>query len=772
MSRKMDLFSNEQLGMYKLSLLLQSLCQCRSAGIATGTCAHDLADRAAKIINNYRTVMMMQLFGLIFHPIYAKLFQKLLPQQMKSLYIFLPLLLLLCFSCKRKPTQWDTDILLPLVSGNVDINNIVTDSLLETQSDNSMELVYQNELYQFNLAEEVIDIPDTSLDMTLKLDSIRLDDRTITHSISLGQIALQAGLVGQIIINNHGMNSVIPPLTDLSSDPVPIDGTEFFETATLDGGFLDILVENGLPIPITDVEFELVNASDSSLILNHIFPSIPAGGVDSVTVDLSGKTVEGNLVAELINISSPGSGGNPVPIDTSDAIDLTMTIRDLEIYEATAIFPAQNLVDFENNGAYAMNGPEFTFMTIRTGILRVDMVSTVEDSIYLTYAIPSATDTNGQMLQVITVIPPAPPGGSATVSEDFQLNGVNIDLTGKDHDTINTFFQTVVARIDSTGRLVNLSLEDSIRIFYGLLDIVPDYVRGYIGQHRVSVGPETVEFDLFNSIRAGSLDLEKVDISMNIDNGLGVGGGFIINQMASVNTKTKNTVVLDGNLPGTLIHINKATDPPLVPANTTIVIDNSNSNATELIENFSDRFSYFGDIFINLNNLGENYTDFAYFDSGLDMSLDITLPLSFIASSLTLSDTIDFNYKRSAQTDNISNGVLTLIADNGFPLEATMQILLYNEHWQLLDSLFSNTFVDAGVVGSSCKVTAPTRSKLVIPAHEERLQIFEQAKQAIILAAFSSGKHQCANEHLKIYSDYKLDVKIVGNFNLSIGDRP
>lgn len=55
--------------------------------------------------------------------------------------------------------------------------------------------------------------------------------------------------------------------------------------------------------------------------------------------------MDGDLIAEITNFDSPGSLGENVLIDTADAFVITMSAYDLNLLEATAIFPAQNLVN-------------------------------------------------------------------------------------------------------------------------------------------------------------------------------------------------------------------------------------------------------------------------------------------------------------------------------------------------------------------------------------------------------------------------------------------
>ncbi len=642
---------------------------------------------------------------------------------------------------------------------------------MQINNDSSLTLVYSNSIFSYNLADEIIQIPDTTIEQSLTLDSLKLEDKTQAESISLGEIANNIGFpVGTFINNNNGNNLILPGFPNaLSNSTFPFDGTQFFETATFKEGYMDLKADNGLPLDIANLSFELKNKVSQTVIAAYTFDTIPAGSSDSVTFDLAGKTVDGQMEVNVINMDILGSGTDSVLIDTTDALVITITVRDLVVDSATAIFPAQDIINFKSNSPYKMGGPEFTSMTIRTGILQVNITSTIEDTLKFKYVLPGTIDSLGDSLVVISKVPPAPPGGSSSISETYKVNHLQMDLTGKDHDTVNTFYNYIKARIDSTGRLVHLSLDDSVIVFYGLLDIVPEYVEGYMGQHRVTIGPEKTSLDLFKAVKGGTLDLEQVDIGMAIDNGIGISGGFIINQLQTINSNTGTTVTLDGSIPGDLIIIDPATDDPFTRTTTFIDMNSSNSNAEELIENFSDIFNYYLDFFINIDGNKNNYGDFAYWDRGLEVFLNVEMPLSFIANNLILTDTIDFSYEKKEEPI-ITTGTITLIVDNSFPLDADLQLLLYDESFNFLDSLFVNTEVAAGDLDDNCIVQNSNRSKLEIAIGEERLDIFDEAKKAILWVSFNNTAEKCNGKYLKIYSRYGMQIHLTGNFIYGVGE--
>ena len=68
---------------------------------------------------------------------------------------------LLFFACRKesKSPSWDVDVLAPLVKSTLTINNIIPDSLLQQNPDNSLDIVYQTSLYSFS----IVSIPDTTV---------------------------------------------------------------------------------------------------------------------------------------------------------------------------------------------------------------------------------------------------------------------------------------------------------------------------------------------------------------------------------------------------------------------------------------------------------------------------------------------------------------------------------------------------------------------------------------------------------------------------------
>lgn len=80
-----------------------------------------------------------------------------------SLFVFSVLAICL-ITCRKEPRNpsWDVDVLAPLVKSEFTINNIITDSLIHKNQDNSLDIVYKYTLSSFNI-DSLFNVPDTTI---------------------------------------------------------------------------------------------------------------------------------------------------------------------------------------------------------------------------------------------------------------------------------------------------------------------------------------------------------------------------------------------------------------------------------------------------------------------------------------------------------------------------------------------------------------------------------------------------------------------------------
>lgn len=684
----------------------------------------------------------------------------------------LPLVLLQCRRPAVNDLGWETELLLPVAQGELTIQDIVDTAWLRTDGDGALSLVYAYPLYTLRLSDEYIDVPDTSYADAVSLDSLFLPNQTIDYPVTLGQLARNdPSGQGQLLIFFHGNFAPIPAINNLSSTDAPIDATTFFESAEIESGFMDVTIKNDFPVDITDLSFVLKNASDGSAVIGGTIPLVAAGATESRSYSLQGKEVEGQLLADIDNLSTPGSTGT-VLIDTNDALALTITVRDLTLRNARAIFPAQNLINVQNQTTYNMGGPAFTFMKLRSGELRITAFNTIEDSLFLEYSIPTARGPNNEPIDIRTVVNPASPNSSEKVDLAYDLSNYTIDLKSIYGDRVNTFDNLFRVSIDSSGKLIYISLDDSVSVSYGLVDIIPEYVKGYMGQRQLQVGPTVTPLAFFEQITGGQLNVDQLTANLVITNPFGVDGLLEVVDITGRNMRTGESVALQAPFIGQGVAVERGFENPKRPGVTTLPLDEQNSNIKALLSVLPSELTYNLRMNINPNGNFYNYQDFAYFDDALTAALELELPLDIDLDALTLSQTSPFDLFQSATAERIQSGTLRVQVENAYPIDAQLQVYFLDNQQQVIDSLLVTPGqIAAGqLLPDQCRVTTAQPTRLEVPLSAEKMAALQTATSIRFDSRFTTTSLPNCGDFVRLYDDYFMAISITGTLTYAVGE--
>ncbi len=693
-------------------------------------------------------------------------------------WLFISSILIIAACKKDSGSKWDTEVLIPLASTSLSLENIVKDtSIIKKQSDNSFLLTYRKEVYSFSLANQLINLPDTFIGTTFRLDSLALPNQRIFYKTSLGQMAkqLQASpdptsqIYGNFIAGSHNQMRVIPAINGLSTPPTVFDASLLFDYAKLKSGQLYLVIRNFYPIPISSAVIEIKDNNSGNVILSETLPYIAAKDSALKVVDISGKSISNSLSFELKDLNSPGSNGQQVFVDTSDYLEADIFLNALRIEEATAIFPQQDVVSLTEEVTQQLGERRLTYIDCRRGKLKIFVTSTVPEQLYLEYTLEGAFDKFGRPLVESTIVPPAPPGGSATIDKEFNLAGYSIDLSGKNGNKFNTYTQTIKARIDSSGIKRTLTLKDSLIIRYDIKDVAPNYIKGYAGRDTF-IANDSTDFDIFSNLfQSGTIQLKDVDLKLTLENGMGVDGVVKINDFTATSL-ANGSRTLTGAVLANPINVGRAKDLPLRPTITNININKSNSNITDVIGILPNKIRYNFEVKTNPSGNNGYYRDFAYLESALKVNLDATIPLSFIANNLVLLDTVNFDLSNTnTSVKGIKDGVINIITQNRYPLQAKMTMIIVDENFIMVDTLIKNMMLNGAPLDANCKSQNAIRDKTSVQVDEARMTNIKRGRKALIYASFNTPQNNanCNGQPLQIFSDYKLDVTFTARFNYS-----
>jgi hypothetical protein len=500
----------------------------------------------------------------------------------------------------------------------------------------------------------------------------------------------------------------------------------------------------------TQILTPLVN---SSLSINNLLPD----SILQVNADSSLKIVFENDIYKL-------------DIDTLFKIPDTTLKTSYNLPIVSYVFnPGQVVVNSVNNETrYQIADAELRTVTVKSGFVSYTIKSKIHEVTNFSYTIPCAK-LGGVPFSININVPAAVGSTPGVYSQVFDLSGYVIDLTGVAHNRVNTIYTSMIAKVspDAAGP-VTIDNTDSLIIENKFYDLIPYYAKGYFGNNTFNIGPGTTDFNLFSRITDGTIQLEDVNFNLKLENFIGLDARVYINNLSSINTRTGNTINLVNSLIGAPININRAADAGggvVYSTYASYPLTVSNSNIKPMIENLPDKFGYQLQIITNpLGNISGS-SDFVYYDKLLNAKLNMEIPLSLVATNLTLVDTLNFSIGNN-ENKNIHSGTLTLYANNGFPLDASAQMYLLNEQNVITDSIFgyANT-IDEAPVNAAYRAVGKKLTKLVVPLNEQKVNKLYATKKIIIKVKFNTSAQP---NYIKIYSDYKIDIKLVGDFNYTV----
>ena len=681
------------------------------------------------------------------------------------------LLALLIGSCAPdlSDKSWEVDVLTPIARTSLEISDIVGDSLIGVSSDSLLSLVRSQKVYEFTL-DDLVDPFSTTFENTAKLQTLDLGTRKIDYAISLGQLAAQQGPpFGNIILANHGNNLPFPAISIGSPINYSINANQFFQSITLLDGWLVFELRNELPIDLINFEYDLINQQSQTLVTSGIIPLIPAYGVAKDSTQLNNMTVlEGTLMAELKNLESPGSGGVAVPIDTSDQLKIQVTVKDLNPFEATAIFPAQDLIDYTEEVLFETDF-ELSRIVVDTGVLYMQAISTVEEPVILEYEIPSATKDNQNLLLAGT-LPSSPPNGTSLYNDSKNIRDYSVNLNGINFDPSvkNTFFAQLRARIDSSGNMVFISLEDSIYLTTGIQGLMPSKIEGWLGRDTISTDDEQLPLYLFEDVQGGSFDLAAARIRMELINHFGADMQFVLTDLRTKIQASGQMVSMNWTGLGQALNLPSAQDdaPNFRPIahSESWQLDESNSNLNELFNIQPDRLIYDLDLFINPSGIADP-SGFAYRHHPIEAWMHVEIPLVLSMDGLLLIDTSDFKYSDIDPNDRLIGGTLRLFADNFMPIEAEVDLIAIDSTGTPLDTLLGTEKIRAALLNADERVESSLRTVIEYPLDDRAIEQLKKADRMVFKGRYST---QDRPKRIPLYEHYRTELKLSGAFQFRI----
>lgn len=420
--------------------------------------------------------------------------------------------------------------------------------------------------------------------------------------------------------------------------------------------------------------------------------------------------------------------------------------------------PGQILFNSTDNNAMSFGGPELVKAILKEGYIDYTITSNIADTVILTYEVTTATQ-GGLPLKIDVTVPPST-SGTVTVTGTHNLANADMDLTGALHNTVNAYQTKLVIKTGPGVTGVNIVAGTSKVTFRAKFrDLKPSYVKGYFGSFAETSPLETQTFDFIRSLNMTSVDLQQVNTSIYLKNGLGADARIKIDTFMAVNTANATEIQLTHPQIGQYITINRATDLGYAasPYIYTMDINSSNSNIESFIESLPDQLKY--KMFLELNPMGNisAHSDFLYENSTVSAGLNIDIPLNLIASGINLADTLNFDLDSYDQNGKILKGKVKFNVVNGLPLTAQFKAIMLDENNMVIGNLIGPIDVAGNSTSSSTSAGANTYQTIVAELNEDNIYQAYRCKKIIISTSFATSP---TSSFAYIYSTQRFKTQV------------
>ncbi|MDX2284525.1 MAG: hypothetical protein NW241_10195 [Bacteroidia bacterium] len=681
--------------------------------------------------------------------------------------------LLLLSGCRFDPDglSWKTDLLAPIAYATVTPMDFIPDtSLVQTGPDGVLRILFRDTLNSATLSE-IGTLPDTATTIAVRLNTLVLSSDTVTQSITLADLArqlqAQGNIFGAIILANHGGTLPIVPATPgLSSGAIPVDGSAFFNFADLEAGELVLSIANNFPLDLQNVIFEIRNAQlPGPPIVSDTFAVIPKNTSVTESYDLAGKQVESQLIGELKNLDL--QGGFLVPIDTTDDIVVQLQARDLIARTATAIFPAQTILDTIRRTSYRFGSDfsevQLTRLNIKAGRIRAQAVSTVQDSILFEYELPGAVNAAGSSPKIRFKLPPAPPGGTASLEREVSLAGYSVDLTAGGA-TFNTLEEAIRASLVFSGNLVTLNQSDSVVVNFALEGVEPSYVEGNFGQDVFTVsGTEALE--VFEDLPP--IVFERAAIRLLIEHRAGIPAQVEILELTAIDGA--ESLPLSGTplLAGPILLPAVALPDTNGAVYRTLTLDRQNSNVLQVLNLPPRQVRYRARLTTNPGARQLPYGNFLTDQSRISAYLEAEVPLEGRSAPYTRTDTIALSPDPSLDLDRLGSGTLRLLIENRFPIACTaLDAVFVEANGAEIARFAADAPIPAGIPDAQGVVQAPALATLEASFDGDTLRrILQRGSRLRVTYVLETPATP-----VKLLSSATLTARLIGQFEYEAGN--
>ncbi len=450
--------------------------------------------------------------------------------------------------------------------------------------------------------------------------------------------------------------------------------------------------------------------------------------------------------------------------------DSVVTIPDTVFYWAFSFYfpitvaPGQLILDEHFDQMLDFDfGIELENAIMHSGEIRFEVLNQSDGDMISDFKINSAISPQGDTFALYNQ--PLPKNDYYSSVSDF--SGYKLDFTGEDGDVYNTFNFNLKFWVDpNEPEPIQLNPTDTFKFYVHFTNVILDYAKGNFGKTNFQFGPETTEFNMFEDIEIAGFSIGEADVNLRIDNYYGVDGLLNLLEVNAKNTSTGESVSLQGDMMDSTLYVERAyqTGPGIDGIDASENYFNfSNTNILDMLEIMPNEFTYFIGIETNPSGDTLDHSHFFYLDTPMQVFMEAEVYGGIGIEDLVIRKEGAWKGENT-NFDMIGDGLLRLKFTNGFPFSFDIDMFLEDENGEVIDTLLYNANIETAIPGSNDKVTEPVVSYIVIPLDENLKQSVKEAKIVRYIMHINSA----LNEQVKLYSDYKMELMVIGDFKMKL----
>jgi len=397
-------------------------------------------------------------------------------------------------------------------------------------------------------------------------------------------------------------------------------------------------------------------------------------------------------------------------------LDLTKTILDLGLADIVSIPDTQVVQIF--NPTIALNVPagfnvfneteEHTIdipgvqlkkIRVYSGKIDLKVYNPLPTSVTFNVTLPGVYN-NGLLFQQSLTVGAGDNANPTVGTGSLDLSGYEMDLRGINGISFNILQASVVAITDPTGPAVSVTPAQQFKVEATLKDIALDYARGYFG-NQVFSDTSGLTVDYLNNIVSGLVDVNNIQLSLSLSNGMKVPVKSELTLIENVNS-AGNSVALSAPCIGQDLYLAPAVGSwdNLTPSTQQIQINSQNSNVEQVFENLGATMNLGYKITINPNGNVNGGWDEIFSTSRLKVDLHAQMPLQLQADQLTLADTFAVSLTQNTAKTHVTGGYFQLDASNAFPMQCQMKLSFLDANSQVIEETIGDALVLSAVAGT------------------------------------------------------------------------